>query len=494
MSSSPTDDIAQALQAFRVGYAPSGWDELAKHLRAQGISPAVAERAGLLLSRSSGEGYYDRFRHRLMFPVVDLHGRVVAFSGRVLPDPSTGEVDKTMGKYINSPETPVYRKGETVFGLFQARGALRESQTAVVVEGNFDVVSLHARGLRNVVAPLGTAFTTEQATLLKRFSPQVVLLFDGDAAGRKATRAAREPCRQAGLQARAALLPGGVDPDDFVRSEGPERLRALVGAARGLLEHLIAAAMDEGFTTASGEERLTRVREVAELLRSEDDPVVRAMARSYADDIASRLARVDSRLGMVDQETFSELSRVVERALRAPLTQSVQADSPQGVSRREERPRLGQAPDRISEEMLGCLLDFPHILMDSSLNGPLSYLDGEATLAVLAIQQGMVPAVPLEGSASDELVLDADKVLAAMPEAFQGFARQRLANPVHVEIDAAMNTLLENAEKLQRRSLKHELRIDAKSIEQAEAKGAEDEALMLLGAAQRRARARRGLA
>ena len=177
--------IDDALQAFRIGYAPAQWDGLAQFLRAQGVSPQAAETVGLLAPRSSSPGHYDRFRHRLMFAVLDTHGRVIAFSGRALeaiPSSSTrgddvtnprknqGDGEQKVAKYINSPESPIYTKGDHLFGLFQARHAIREDDVAILVEGNFDVFTLHARGMKNVVAPLGTAFPIEQAKLLKRFA------------------------------------------------------------------------------------------------------------------------------------------------------------------------------------------------------------------------------------------------------------------------------------------------------------------------------------
>jgi DNA primase len=187
-----------AVRAFRVGYAPSGWDGLASFFKKQGVSPALAEAVGLLVPRANApesgaghRGYYDRFRHRLMFAVIDTHGRVVAFSGRALAPVTDDEsLHEPPPKYINSPESPVYVKGATLFGLWQARHEIRKRETAVLVEGNFDVVSLHARGIENVVAPLGTAFTADQARLLRRYATAVTLLFDADAAGRKAARAA----------------------------------------------------------------------------------------------------------------------------------------------------------------------------------------------------------------------------------------------------------------------------------------------------------------
>ncbi|RYE87371.1 MAG: DNA primase, partial [Myxococcales bacterium] len=305
--SEPTDAIATALQSFRVGYAPAEWAALAAYLRQQGIAPHVAEQAGLLLPRSTGGGFYDRFRHRLMFAVIDLQGRVVGFSGRILPDPQTGLVDKETGKYINSPETPVYKKGDLVFGLYQARQPVRQAEHAVLVEGNFDVVSLHARGIRNVVAPLGTAFTPEQALAIKRFAPEVVLLFDGDAAGRKAVKAAREPCKKAGLVARAASLPEGIDPDDLSRTRGPDAVKAVIKASRGLLEHLIDVSLEAPFSGSSSEERVERLHEVVELINAEDDPAVRAIAQKFADDVAHRLVQRDANLGMADVTTFRAL-------------------------------------------------------------------------------------------------------------------------------------------------------------------------------------------
>src|SRR5699024_6053417 len=144
---------ADALQAFRVGYAPYGWDGLSKHLRDNRASLTAAERVGLVVPKKSGSGYYDRFRHRLMFAVLDQKGRVIAFSGRSLDDPSPSELaplgleppqrdGEKPAKYINSPESPIYRKREALFGIHQARKAARDKECAILVEGNFDVVSL----------------------------------------------------------------------------------------------------------------------------------------------------------------------------------------------------------------------------------------------------------------------------------------------------------------------------------------------------------------
>jgi DNA primase len=479
VASSPTDLIATTLQAFRIGYAPAGWDGLATYLRAQGISPAMAETVGLLKRREGSSGHYDAFRNRLMFAVVDLQGRVVAFSGRILPDPKTGLVDKDTGKYINSPETPIYKKGETVFGLFQARQAIRSRDEVVVVEGNFDVVSLHARGIGHVVAPLGTAFTPEQAMLLKRFAPSATMLFDGDAAGRKATFAAREPCKRAGLRARAAVLPSGKDPDDFVRSRGPEALESALKAARGLLEHLITQSLDEGFERADSEEKVARVREVVELLASEEDPTVRAMGQKYADEIAARLPTIrDDRTGMADAASFGVLRRAVETALRKPMPND-SSDAPAApVPWRRSRSTFRASA--LEESFLGCLLDFPSLLAESEIAPVLSYLDGDAVFVVAALRE--------TGHDEGDFGLDADEFLAKVPRSFHAFARNRLALPVHQDIATARRELLANAEKLKVRSLSSDNAEDAAEAARAEAMGDDESALSLLREVRERTR------
>ena len=470
----PTDAIATALSAFRVGYAPAQWDALAQYFRTHGVNPIVAEQVGLISPRNTGGGHYDRFRSRLMFGVVDLQGRVVAFSGRILADPKTGQVEKDVGKYYNSPETPIFRKGDTVFGLFQARQAIRQAEEAVVVEGNFDVVSLHARGIANVVAPLGTAFTPEQAQLLKRFAPTVTLLFDGDAAGKKAARAAREPCKRAGLEAKAAIVPPGTDPDDLVRTKGPDAVRAVIRAARGLLEHLITSALDDSFVRADAGERVQRLKEVIELLRSEEDPTVRAMAQKYADDVAGRLAMADTATGQVDARTFAALARQVQAAVLRPA-------DPQ-ENDRPVAPLVRRDP--VVEAFLGCLFDFPPLLDDPEIEPFLHFLRGDAVFVVQA----------LRGTLGDQhFALDADDFLAKVPPSLSSFARNRIAAPVHQDITTARSVLFANAEKLKSRSLTRDNRHGAEEMARAEAMGDEDGATALLREAQERARKKRGI-
>ncbi|WP_437873719.1 DNA primase [Sorangium sp. So ce363] len=446
------DPIADALQAFRIGYAPFGWDGLSTYLRQQGVSPVLAERVGLLVPRSSGSGHYDRFRHRLMFAVTDVMGRVIAFSGRALPDPSPSELsslgltgpapqaDGAPAKYINSPESPIYTKGEHLFGLHQARQAIRQRGEAILVEGNFDVVALHARGIGQAIAPLGTAFTPGQAKLIKRFAPAVILLFDGDAAGKKATRAARAPCREAGLSARVAVLPSGVDPDDLARKHGPEAIARIVKAARGLLEHLIDEALDgDSFGGSSLPEQLARVRAVTTLLADEDDPNLRMMAKLYADRLSSKLV-----IGGRSPDDLRQLERVVEESLSRPRSQPTREVIPSGQTTETwERARSRTQIQEVSLEILGAILDFPELLADDDLQTALECLEGDVALAIVAARQNF----------TFEMGLVASEFLAQVPAPIHSFAAGRLVSPVFEAASTAKATLLENSQKLSRQAL-----------------------------------------
>jgi DNA primase len=498
-----------ALQAFRLGYAPAGWDGLTQFLVQQGISPMTATKVGLIAPRKTGSGNYDWFRHRLMFAIIDAQGRVVGFSGRVLPDPETGVVDKQSPKYINSPESPVYQKGQTLFGLYQARHAIRQQGEAVMVEGNFDVVSLHARGITNVVAPLGTAFTAAQAKLVKRYAPVVTLLFDGDAAGKKATREARETCGASGLVAKVAVLPGAKDPDDFVREQGAAALSSALRAAKGILEHLIEALLDEGFVRGDVHERAARVREVVQLIASEEDPTVRAMVLTYADGIAQRV-------GLPGAASFRLLRDAVARSLTDASQRSsrdrqgdgatpdaavptsshlsgAERDGGQGKEPANDvAPWRARSRDRrveIGHAMLGCVLDFPDLLNDTDADEALRELEGEAALAVaaLAAQQktGQKP-----GQKFGQDILE---VLAQLPMPIHTFAAQRMAAPVHELREDAKRELFSNALKLKRLGLSRQKAHVVEALHRVERTGDSAAEDTLLREWNRRAREKHGL-
>lgn len=492
--------IDDALQAFRIGYAPPGWDGLTSFLKAQGVSPVGAETVGLLVPRSSGSGYYDRFRHRLMFAVMDPQGRVVAFSGRALreiPGPETSVSSERGGpppKYVNSPESPIYTKGQMLFGIHQARHAIRQAERAVLVEGNFDVVSLHARGITNVVAPLGTAFTVEQAKLLKRFAPEVVFLFDGDEAGRKAARLSREAVREAGLSARIAQLVEGKDPDEVSRERGPRAIEELVSGAKGMLEALLDMALDEAFGSADAYERAARVAHVVKLVSEEEDPLVRSMAKAYADQLAGRLDIV--RIG--GQGSFQALETSVKQSLAradaerrardaAALARGEHGAGEHPTSREmgaNEKARIAPRPPGGAERtaIVGYLIDCPVLLDDPEVAPELALLEGPAVFAVAALRRCWNAAGKR---------LDTTAFLEGVPEAVRSFAARRLADPQTEDESEAKGYLLENANKLKRLLLSQEAARIARDAERPQ--GDFESKTELLREAAERLRAKHGL-
>ena len=230
------------LRAFGLGYAPNSWDALLNYLgKVQGILPSLPEAAGLILPRKRGKGFYDRFRHRVMIPITDRQGRTVGFGSRSL--------DEAGPKYLNSPETELFEKSKYLFGLDRAANAIRCDDQAVVVEGYFDVIALHAVGITNVVASLGTALSRNQITQLCRCSSskRVVLNFDTDRAGIKAANRAISEVEQLALQGQLELrvlhLPFGKDPDEFLKTNSPGDYRALLSQAPLWLDWQIAQVL-----------------------------------------------------------------------------------------------------------------------------------------------------------------------------------------------------------------------------------------------------------
>ncbi len=267
------EDLAER---FRIGWAPEGWDGLIQHLRRSRVSVEEAELAGLIVRRPSGDGHYDRFRARVVFPILEPTGQVAGFGGRGMGnDPP---------KYLNSPESPVYKKSRALFGLPQALEAIRERGRVIVVEGYFDLLALHRAGLGEGVAPCGTALTQAHAKRLRRYASEVVLLFDGDAAGQAAAERGLPILLAEGLRVRAAFLPLGEDPDTLVAKSGLAALRTCVDSAVPLLDHLIERALKEGAGQAWA--AADTARGIAPYLRALADPVERA---AYVRLLSSRL-------------------------------------------------------------------------------------------------------------------------------------------------------------------------------------------------------------
>ena len=256
----------ETAREFGLGYAPDGWEHLLGHLSREGIDGQQAEEAGLALARKTSPGHYDRFRHRIVFPVVDIWRNIRAFGGRTLSE------EDDVPKYMNSPETDFYTKGEHLYGLHVAKKHFQQTDYALVVEGNFDVIALHAWGFRTAVAPMGTALTERQAELLSRYARTVIVAFDGDSAGAEATQRCIPALQAAGLEGKVIRFDELDDPDSFVRREGSEVLEEKIQQA----QPMIGWAVDEVLV----EDGAAVEEKVASLERAADEPLELAPAET----------------------------------------------------------------------------------------------------------------------------------------------------------------------------------------------------------------------
>ncbi|MEW6595292.1 MAG: DNA primase [Thermodesulfobacteriota bacterium] len=267
---------AEYISRFRLGYAPEQWDFLAKVLAREKISPAIGVEAGLLVAKEKG-GHYDRFRQRVLFPIIGLTGRVAGFGGRILGDGSP--------KYLNSPESPIFDKGRTLFGLYQNREAVRHSRKCLVVEGNFDLLSLVVHGVENVVAPLGTALTAAHVRTLRGYCDEAFLLFDGDAAGLKAAMRAVPLFLAEQLTARVVVLPEDHDPDTFIRAHGKKGLQGLLDHAQSLPEFVFAALSRQHGLGVEGKSRIVSELRAITTAISDKDLQRTLFARHFAEKL-----------------------------------------------------------------------------------------------------------------------------------------------------------------------------------------------------------------
>jgi DNA primase len=268
-------------QEFQLGYAPDSRSALREHLAGKGVQLEQMIEAGLVVSGEDIPVAYDRFRDRLMFPIRDPRGRTIAFGGRALSS-------EAQAKYLNSPDTPLFRKGSVLYNFDQARGAAHEAGSIVAVEGYMDTIAVHRAGIRHVVAPLGTALTADQLRLLWRSAPEPILCFDGDEAGTKAAYRGLDlalPMLAPGHSLRFAFLPEGLDPDDLLKTQGPEAVRAALAAAEPMSDVLWWRSLDQN-DRSTPERRARFERDLSAAVRLIEDPTVQS---HYSADMAERL-------------------------------------------------------------------------------------------------------------------------------------------------------------------------------------------------------------
>lgn len=304
----------QTIDRLGIGYAPRSWDGLRSHLMGRGYSPAELATSGLVVPRADGSGSYDRFRERIIFPIVSAGGKVVGFGGRTIAAP--GE-QTSEPKYMNSPETPVFSKSDTLYGLYAAREALKKEGFAILVEGYLDFASLFEAGIENVVASLGTAFTEGHARLLARYVDAVVVNFDTDAAGKAAALRSLVPLAARGLKVRVLQLPAGEDPDLFVRRAGADGYREALGSAPAYMDYVISESTSDK-DMRSPESQVNALNQILPHLAAIESPIERSR---YVPILADRLSVEDSLI-------LGELSRAVRGRKSAVAPPPVRRDEP----------------------------------------------------------------------------------------------------------------------------------------------------------------------
>ncbi|MBF0201928.1 MAG: DNA primase [Desulfamplus sp.] len=266
----------ETMEYFSLGYAPNAWESAVGLLRKMKLSKSVAEASGLVLKRDNGRGYYDRFRNRIIFPIVDMNMQVAGFGGRVMDD--------AMPKYLNSPETPVYSKGKVLYGFSAARHYCRGKGSVYIVEGYFDFLSLFQGGIKNCVATLGTALTTDHVRILKGCASRIILLFDSDNAGVNAAARGVELFMNEGVDARIMVLPKGHDPDSFFQKYGRDAFESAAGDAMGIMEFLTGRSIELHGLSIEG--KMAVIGDMAPYLAGVGDSAARSL---YIRELAHRI-------------------------------------------------------------------------------------------------------------------------------------------------------------------------------------------------------------
>lgn len=306
---------SNVIDLFQIGYAPNRWDGLIQKADREGGKRDLLEKAGLILPKKDGKGYYDRFRGRLMFPILNASGRIAGFGGRILAD------DKNSPKYINSPETVIYQKSRILYGLYQSKTGIRREDRAILVEGYTDLMRLFQAGLDYAIATSGTALAEQHAGLLSRYTKNIVLIFDGDEAGFQATRRAIQILFAQGFKIRILVLPEGQDPDTWIQKQGPVTGDEIAAQSVDVVDFAIAHQSKKHGTV---EERSRSAHEILELISSVRDPVERNLLVKKAGEI----------LDLDEHVLFDLLKRPAQDGEKARV--NLQPDKKNALDRAEE--------------------------------------------------------------------------------------------------------------------------------------------------------------
>lgn len=341
----------ETIEVFRIGYVPDEWDSLVTFFSEKQIPLHLVEKAGLIIPRKTGDSFYDRFRNRIIFPITDIRNQVIAFGGRVMDD--------SLPKYLNTPETQLFSKSRTLYGLPQAKQKGRQENRLFMVEGYVDVLSLYQSGIQNTVATLGTSLTRDHVRMLKGYAGKIILVYDSDEAGVRAARRSIEIFRKENTDARILTLPSGHDPDSYVLEFGPEAFIKVSENALSAMTFLADIAIKTHGLSVEG--RLRIISDMAEPLAVLDDPVARSL---YIRELAERI-----------QVKETEVLEKVRNASRNKSGGRNPKSENQNTSPREQGAR-------IERQIIAMMLQFPEILPEIEGRDILGKFESELLRAV----------------------------------------------------------------------------------------------------------------
>ena len=361
---------------FRLGYAHDGWEHLLKFFSNKRVSPILLEKSGLILPRKNKSGHYDRFRNRVIFPIVDVNTQIVGFGGRVLDD--------ALPKYLNSPETAIYNKSRSLYGIHRAKDKCRAAGTVFIVEGYLDLLALHQHGIENSVATLGTALTADHVKMLTRYARRMVLVYDSDEAGIRSAQRCIETFWKEHVDFRREdvysedkadthilVLPAGHDPDSYIFEHGPEAFMAAASESPGIITFLMDCAVRKHGLTTEGKIRV--ISELQEPLAAINDQIAQAI---YIQQLAERI-------GIAESAVLERIRAVAARQSRAATFADQKGSPASTLPKREvaetnsrvQGPSGANAGIRFERQIIAMMLQFPEILPEINRLSVLKYFE-----------------------------------------------------------------------------------------------------------------------
>jgi DNA primase len=361
----------ETIDTFKLGYAPEGWNNINYFFQKRKIPLDIVENVGLIVKRENKDGFYDRFRNRIIFPIFNVNMHVIGFGGRVLDD--------NLPKYLNSPETPIYNKSSSLYGLHRARQKCRETETVYIVEGYFDLLALHQNGFQNSVATLGTSITPDHVHILRNIigkDGRVVLVFDSDDAGMKAALRSLGIFMNAEVDASIMLLPSGHDPDSYLFEFGCESFSTIAKNAKSLISFLIDALIEKYGLTVEGKIRV--ISEMRETLASIDDSVARSL---YIKELAERVEIEETAV----LEKVRELSFRNKRSAKKDTFSNndfVRNNNNNGFQKADSGTSFYGKWARLEQQIISMMLQFPPVLSEIAERGLLDLFEDNRLKAI----------------------------------------------------------------------------------------------------------------